>query len=96
MENMNALSPAALAFVGDAVYGLITREMLAKENLPIKELNKKENITIIMVSHDIKSSVKYASHILHLNGDKTFFGTTDDYIKSPVGKYFFAEDIQHV
>ena len=58
----------------------------------IEELNKKENITIIMVSHDIKSSVKYASHILHLNGDKTFFGTKDEYIKSPVGKSFFSED----
>ena len=62
----------------------------------IDELNKKESITIIMVSHDIKSSVKYASHILHLNGDNTFFGTADDYIKSPVGKSFFSEDIQNV
>ena len=62
----------------------------------IDELNKKESITIIMVSHDIKSSVKYASHILHLNGDNTFFGTADDYIKSPVGKSFFSEDIKNV
>ena len=62
----------------------------------IDELNKKENITIIMVSHDIKSSVKYASHILHLNGDNTFFGTAGDYIKSPVGKSFFSEDIKNV
>jgi len=62
----------------------------------IDELNKKENITIIMVSHDIKSSVKYATHILHLNGDKTFFGTTADYIKSPVGKAFFLEDSENV
>ena len=62
----------------------------------IEELNKKENITIIMVSHDIKFSVRYASHILHLNGDETFFGTTDEYIRSPVGKYFFSEDKKNV
>ena len=61
----------------------------------IETLNKDENITVIMVSHDIKSSVKYASHILHLNGDKTFFGTTDEYIKSPVGKSFFSEDTKN-
>lgn len=39
MENINSLSPAALAFVGDAVYGLMVRKMLAEKNLPIKELH---------------------------------------------------------
>ncbi len=62
----------------------------------IEELNKNEHITVIMVSHDIKSSVRYATHILHLDGDRTFFGTTDEYIKSPIGKYFFSEDTQNV
>ena len=57
----------------------------------IFELNRKENITIIMVSHDIASAVKYATHILHLDGDKSFFGTTKEYMKSPMGQYFFAE-----
>lgn len=57
----------------------------------INELNKKEGITVIMVSHDINSAVKYASHILHLNFDKSFFGTAEDYIKSPMGRYFFEE-----
>ena len=58
----------------------------------INELNRKEGITIIMVSHDINASVKYATHILHLNGDKSFFGTTDEYIKSPMGRYFFSDE----
>ena len=31
----------------------------------IKDLNKKENVTIIMVSHDIKNALNYATHILH-------------------------------
>ncbi len=57
----------------------------------IEELNRKEGITIIMVSHDIRSSVQYASHILHLDSDDTFFGTTEEYLRSPKGKYFFAE-----
>ncbi len=57
----------------------------------ILELNRKENITIIMVSHDITSAVRYATHILHLNDDKSFFGTTKEYMKSPMGQYFFAE-----
>jgi zinc transport system ATP-binding protein len=50
----------------------------------IKKLN--ENITIIMVSHDIRSAVKYSSHILHLKNKQEFFGTTEEYVKSDIGK----------
>lgn len=48
----------------------------------ICELNKNDHITIIMVSHDIANSLKYATKILHLNNEKTFFGTKDEYRKS--------------
>ena len=44
----------------------------------IERLNK-SGTTIIMVSHDIDSAVKYATHILYL-GDNVFFGTTDEYL----------------
>ncbi len=67
---------------------IVTEEMYRL----IEELNKKEKITIIMVSHDINASVKYASHILHLNFDQSFYGTTEEYIKSPMGRYFFSEE----
>lgn len=79
-----------LLLLDEPVTGLdpiVTEEMYRL----IDELNKKEKITIIMVSHDIVSSVKYATHILHLNHKDGFFGTTEDYINSPVGKYFFDE-----
>ena len=33
----------------------------------IDELNHRDGITIIMISHDIAAAVKYASHILHLS-----------------------------
>lgn len=79
-----------LLFLDEPVTGLdpiVTEEMYRL----ILDLNKKEQITIIMVSHDIKSAVRYATHILHLNYDKSFFGETADYIKSPMGRYFFPE-----
>ena len=42
--------------------------------------------TIIMISHDIGASVKYASHILHIgNGAAVFFGTTQEYAQSEPG-----------
>lgn len=52
-----------------------------------KTLND-EGITVIMVSHDIASAVKYASHILHMGEKPLFVGTKDDYIKSSVGRFF--------
>ncbi|MCL1864131.1 MAG: ABC transporter ATP-binding protein [Defluviitaleaceae bacterium] len=46
----------------------------------ISDLNK-SGTTIIMISHDIEASVKYASHILHIgNGESMFFGTKDEYV----------------
>lgn len=56
----------------------------------INELNCKEGITIIMISHDIAAAVKYASHILHI-GDTVFFGTKAEYLQSPQGRLFAAE-----
>ena len=52
----------------------------------IKKLNR-DGITIIMISHDITAAVQYASHILHI-GDRIFFGTKDEYLKTPDGKMF--------
>ena len=50
----------------------------------IENLNKKENITVITVSHDINAAVKYASHILHI-GREIFFGTKDEYLSGKTG-----------
>ena len=51
----------------------------------IAKLNE-GGITIIMISHDIDASVKYASHILHIgNGSAMFFGTKEDYTESELG-----------
>ncbi len=56
----------------------------------IKKLNSQHNITIIMVSHDIKSAVKEASHILHLGNKSFFYGTTEDYLKSDTAKFLIG------
>ncbi len=56
----------------------------------IKKINKEHNVSIIMVSHDIKSAVKDSSHILHLNNKPLFYGTTDDYLKSDIAKFMIG------
>ncbi len=52
----------------------------------IYDLNK-QGITIVMISHDIQATVKYASHILHIDDD-IFFGTKEEYINSVKGRLF--------
>ena len=53
----------------------------------VESLNR-SGVTVVMVTHDIKNAVTYASHVLHLHNKPLFFGTTEDYLKSDVGKRF--------
>lgn len=55
----------------------------------IEGLNK-TGTTIVMVSHDIHTAVKYSKHILHISHKPLFFGKTEDYINSDVGKVFLG------
>lgn len=55
----------------------------------IKGLNK-EGVTIVMVTHDIKNALNYATHILHLEQDNDFFGTVSEYKKSNVSDMFLG------
>ncbi|MFP3152969.1 metal ABC transporter ATP-binding protein [Lachnospiraceae bacterium ZAX-1] len=56
----------------------------------IDRINRDEGLTVIMVSHDIQSAVKYASHILHLRNKQVFFGTTAKYTASTIGAGFMG------
>lgn len=53
-------------------------------------LNRDHGITIIMVSHDIRASLKYSTHMLHLRGKQLYFGKTDGYLSSDAGKIFLG------
>ncbi|MCC8022828.1 MAG: metal ABC transporter ATP-binding protein [Clostridiales bacterium] len=78
-----------LLLLDEPVAGLdpvVTQEMYRL----IADINKKSGITIIMVSHDIRSAVQYASHILHLNNKQLFFGSTNEYLTSEAAKRFLG------
>ena len=66
-----------ILFLDEPVSGLdpkVTEEMYRL----VKKINHEENITIVMISHDIKSALTYASHIMEI-GKKLFFGTKEEY-----------------
>jgi zinc transport system ATP-binding protein len=54
----------------------------------IETLNRETGLTVVMATHDIKSALKYASHILHLKTVQEFFGYASDYPRSEAGKSF--------
>lgn len=53
----------------------------------IADLNR-EGVAVVMVSHDVAAAVSYATHILHMGKTTSFFGTTEEYLATPVGKEF--------
>ena len=56
----------------------------------VKAVNKKLDISVVMVSHDIESVMRYNSHVLHLGGRQLFYGTVEEYRSSPVGRHFLG------
>lgn len=46
----------------------------------LNSLNR-EGLAIIMVSHDIRTAVGQASHILHIDKENSFYGTRDEYLQ---------------
>lgn len=51
----------------------------------LEQLNHDEKMTVIMISHDIKAAVIYASHILYL-GNPMFYGTKEEYLEQEMDK----------
>ncbi|MBR3868360.1 MAG: ABC transporter ATP-binding protein [Clostridia bacterium] len=48
----------------------------------VRTLNQNDNLTVIMVSHDIEHAVNEASHILHIGNTPLFFGKKQEYLFS--------------
>ncbi|MCQ2484324.1 MAG: metal ABC transporter ATP-binding protein [Clostridia bacterium] len=56
----------------------------------VDELNKKHGVAVVMVTHDLKNSVQYANKILCMEHDGDFFGTVDEYMKTPAARMIFG------
>lgn len=54
----------------------------------LRELNEKENVTILMVSHDMENALAEAGKILHLGNQDSFFGSTEEYRRSDKSRFF--------
>ena len=89
LEIMRALATSPkLLLLDEPVSGLDPKVTAEMYHL-IETLNRQEGITVLMISHDIRAAVCYASHILHI-GESVFFGTRGEYLQSPQGRLFAA------
>lgn len=66
-----------MIFLDEPISGL-DPQAAAEMYALIEKLNREEGITVVMISHDIWASLKYAKHILHI-GKSTFFNTKEEY-----------------
>ena len=56
----------------------------------IKLVNLCDNISVIMISHDIHEAVRYATKILHIGHRQLFFGSAAEYKDSSLARRFLG------
>ena len=56
----------------------------------VRDLNRKEHVAILMVTHDVAGVVDQAGKILHLKQHVLFYGTTKEYKRSQAGRLFLG------
>lgn len=58
----------------------------------LQRLNREDGVTILMVSHDIRNVVGQADKILHLGQRVLFYGSTEAYKRSEIGRRFLGSE----
>lgn len=51
-------------------------------------LNKKEDMAVVMVTHDLRPALRQARTVLHIGRSSLFCGTVEEYLVSPQGQRF--------
>lgn len=84
-------STKALLLLDEPVSGLdpLVTDLMYRT---VEELNQ-AGLTIIMISHDMEAAIQYASHILHLDRDQSFFASKEDYIHSDQAAQLMKGDL---
>ncbi len=72
-------SAEKLLVLDEAVTGIDAKTTADIYSL-VESLNKKQGMSIISVTHDVESALKYSTHILRLNSNGFFFGTVEEFL----------------
>lgn len=49
----------------------------------LRKINKEENVTIVIITHDIEHVLRYANRVIHIDETIVFDGSKEDYLVSP-------------
>ena len=60
----------------------------------LEKLNR-DGMTLIMISHDLKSALRYGNKILHMHKKPLFYGETREYLKTSIYRYMTGETAMH-
>ena len=78
-----------LLLLDEPVTGLDPKASAEMYNI-IKLINLCDDISVIMVSHDLHEAVRYATSILHLGHKQLFFGSAAEYRESAQARRFLG------
>ncbi len=56
----------------------------------VRTLNREENVTILMVTHDVANVVDEANKVLHLKQKVVYYGSSEEYKRSKAGQLFLG------
>lgn len=73
-------SAQKILMLDEPVSGLDPKATLDMYSL-VRDINKHEGISIVMISHDMPAVLKYATHILYLGKSECFYGQVNEFIK---------------
>ncbi len=62
----------------------------------LSDLNKKKNVTIVIITHDVGNIGKYTSKLLYIDKKVVFYGSFDDFCKSGEITHIFGAFSQHI
>ena len=51
-------------------------------------LNEKEDMAVVMVTHDLRAALRQARTVLHIGRSSLFYGSAEEYLSSPQGRRF--------
>ena len=82
-----------LLLLDEPVAGL---DLLATEEMYhiIYDLNRKNGITVIMITHDVNRALRDATHILHLHKNDVFFGDKSHYLECETCRKFTENEAE--
>ncbi len=78
-----------LLFLDEPLQGL---DMNAAKNLYniLSKINKEEDVTIVMITHNIDIAINHINKVIYLGHDETFIGTPSEYKNSQYAKNYIG------